>query len=383
MYYLQSRYYDPAIGRFINSDGQLNGGLLGYNQFAYCANNPIMNVDPDGHAWWHWALAATIVVACAVATVATCGGFAAAATAVGLVASGTAAATASATVAAGAFIASSTALGIAAMDAAMNSSSVEEFMDQGSWGTVGFVAFSAFYGGYQGYQMYRAQNPKPNYNPNSSSNSATQSPCEGTCFIAGTLIVTEKGTLPIEQIETGLLVYANDPDSGETALKEVINTFVRESKELIHISVNGERITTTPTHPFWVLQKGWIDAIRLRAGDRLQLLNGEYVIVEQVQHEILETPITVYNFEVQDYHTYFITHSEILVHNANCDKMGTPKGNMTGNHEVQNKQVRDALKSIGQDTPKNRRILHDAIHGMGYGYQEVLDEAIQIFGKKK
>lgn len=32
--------------------------------------------------------------------------------------------------------------------------------------------------------------------------------------------------------------------------------------------------------------------------DRLQLLNGEYVIIEQVQHELLETPVTVYNFEV-------------------------------------------------------------------------------------
>ncbi|MGM9680919.1 MAG: RHS repeat-associated core domain-containing protein, partial [Eubacteriales bacterium] len=81
-YYLQSRYYDPQVGRFINADGQLNGGLLGYNLFAYCGNNPVMNVDPDGHAWWHWALAATVVAACAVATVITCGGFAAAVTAV-------------------------------------------------------------------------------------------------------------------------------------------------------------------------------------------------------------------------------------------------------------------------------------------------------------
>lgn len=174
MYYLQSRYYDPAIGRFISSDGQLNGGLLGYNQFAYCANNPVMNIDPDGHAWWHWALAATVVVACAVATVATCGGFAAAATAVGLVASGTAAATTASTVAAGAFITSSLALGAATLDAAMNSSSVDEFMDQGNWGTVGFVGFSAVYGGYQGYQLYKSYNPAP------ANGSSTNSPSEGT-----------------------------------------------------------------------------------------------------------------------------------------------------------------------------------------------------------
>ena len=379
MYYLQSRYYDPAIGRFINSDGQLNGGLLGYNQFAYCANNPVMNVDPNGHAWWHWALAATVVVACAVATVATCGGFAAAATAVGLVASGVAAATPAATMAAGAFVFSSVAFGAAAMDAAVNSSSVEEFMDNGNWGTVVGVVGAAAWGELAGLQMYRMQNS----NPNPSSKSVTSSPCDGTCFVAGTLVETENGSLPIEQVTAGMLVYATDPETGETELKEVVNSFVRESSELVHITVNGEEITTTPTHPFWVPQKGWTDAIDLRAGDRLQLLNGVYVIIEQVQHELLETPVTVYNFEVDDFHTYYITESQILVHNANCDKMGKPKGNMTGDHDRQNKQVRDALNAIGQNTPENKRILHDAIHGMGYSYQEILDEAIHLFGNGK
>ena len=48
LYYLQSRYYDSYVGRFINADGQLNGGLLGYNLFAYCENNPVMYIDPTG-----------------------------------------------------------------------------------------------------------------------------------------------------------------------------------------------------------------------------------------------------------------------------------------------------------------------------------------------
>ena len=48
LYYLQTRYYDSYTGRFINADGQLNGGLLGYNLFAYCENNPVMYTDPTG-----------------------------------------------------------------------------------------------------------------------------------------------------------------------------------------------------------------------------------------------------------------------------------------------------------------------------------------------
>ena len=48
-YYLQSRYYDPAIRRFINADVQLNDGILGYNLFVYCENNPVMLVDYNGN----------------------------------------------------------------------------------------------------------------------------------------------------------------------------------------------------------------------------------------------------------------------------------------------------------------------------------------------
>ena len=47
MYYLQSRYYDPTICRFINAEGYVSTGqgLTGYNMFAYCGNNPVMYVD--------------------------------------------------------------------------------------------------------------------------------------------------------------------------------------------------------------------------------------------------------------------------------------------------------------------------------------------------
>jgi len=50
LYYLQSRYYNPQWGRFINADGYVSTGqgLLGNNMFAYCNNNPVMGIDPQG-----------------------------------------------------------------------------------------------------------------------------------------------------------------------------------------------------------------------------------------------------------------------------------------------------------------------------------------------
>ena len=50
LYYLQSRYYNPEWGRFLNADVYVNanGDLMGYNMYAYCSNNPVMCSDPSG-----------------------------------------------------------------------------------------------------------------------------------------------------------------------------------------------------------------------------------------------------------------------------------------------------------------------------------------------
>ena len=54
LYYLQSRYYDPEVGRFINADAFAStdiSGVLSTNMFAYCENNPVMRSDPTGETF--------------------------------------------------------------------------------------------------------------------------------------------------------------------------------------------------------------------------------------------------------------------------------------------------------------------------------------------
>ena len=56
MYYLQSRYYDPALRRFINADdpslivGLSRNSVIGANLFTYCGNNGVNDSDPKGYA---------------------------------------------------------------------------------------------------------------------------------------------------------------------------------------------------------------------------------------------------------------------------------------------------------------------------------------------
>ena len=65
LYYLNSRYYDPEIGRFINADNQISGvgsDIRGYNLFAYCFNNPVNMNDSTGN-WPRWITAVVTVTA--------------------------------------------------------------------------------------------------------------------------------------------------------------------------------------------------------------------------------------------------------------------------------------------------------------------------------
>lgn len=52
-YYLQSRYYDPVVSRFINADryASTDSGLISHNMFAYCENDPVNREDPSGEIW--------------------------------------------------------------------------------------------------------------------------------------------------------------------------------------------------------------------------------------------------------------------------------------------------------------------------------------------
>lgn len=134
-------------------------------------------------------------------------------------------------------------------------------------------------------------------------------------------------------MQPGDLVWAWDEDTGDVSLKKVVETYVNETDELVHIWADGEKIVATPSHPFYSPVKGWTEACELRAGDILVLVNGGYVVVEQVQHELLESPVKVYNFQVEDYHTYYVA-SGVLVHNT-CPNPNGKKGSQAHQNKIQ------------------------------------------------
>ena len=141
-----------------------------------------------------------------------------------------------------------------------------------------------------------------------------------TCFVAGTMILTVTGLVAIENIKAGDKVISTDPETFETAEKRVLETYIREDSKLIHLVINGEEIVTTETHPFYVNNRGFVNAGELIVGDELLDVNGNVLLVENFDVELTEEPVKVYNFQVEDFHTYHVGKCRLLVHNANCNQ---------------------------------------------------------------
>ena len=91
--------------------------------------------------------------------------------------------------------------------------------------------------------------------------------------------------------------------------------FRNETQEWYHVYAAGEEIICTAEHPFYVDGKGFVPARELKERDNLLLSDGSKVEIESLKTEHVEIPETTYNFEVKDFHTYYVSKEKVLVHN--------------------------------------------------------------------
>lgn len=135
------------------------------------------------------------------------------------------------------------------------------------------------------------------------------------CFTAGTPILMGDGThKDIEKIKDGDLVMSRDEFSGVSSVQRVTQTFESEADATLLLSFsNGERIETTLEHPFFVDGQGFTSAGKLPLGTGVVRNAGEDAVL--IATEIRNRPVKVYNFEVEDTHTYFVGRSSLWVHN--------------------------------------------------------------------
>ena len=143
---------------------------------------------------------------------------------------------------------------------------------------------------------------------------------QDACFVAGTPLLTPEGPRPIETLREGDWVLSRDEhdSAGPIEPRRVLRTFVRTAMVLT-LRVGGQTIRTTAEHPFWVANcSAWIPAGMLEVGDLLEGHDGKRLPVETIVDG--QEAATVYNVEVEQFHTYFVGCQEwgfsLWAHNA-------------------------------------------------------------------
>ncbi|MHB1425942.1 MAG: polymorphic toxin-type HINT domain-containing protein, partial [Gemmataceae bacterium] len=148
----------------------------------------------------------------------------------------------------------------------------------------------------------------------------------GACFTGDMLLLSREGKKRAEAIREGDLLWSRDefdPD-GPLVLKRVLRVFERTAR-IWHVRVPGQVLRTTVEHPFWVENRqSWLSVGELHVGDVVRTDGGELLPVEAIENSGKWE--RVYNWEIEDYHTYFVSASEdgasIWAHNAKCTTVG-------------------------------------------------------------
>ncbi|OPX45596.1 hypothetical protein CLHUN_05330 [Ruminiclostridium hungatei] len=142
----------------------------------------------------------------------------------------------------------------------------------------------------------------------------------------------------------------------------MLETYIRETTELVHLTINGGLIKTTFEHPFYVKDAGFVKAGELEAGNEVLASSGNVLVVENRKIEITDEPTKVYNFQVDDFHTYHVGDNGVLVHNANYSEgTGSTLKNLKGLDDFLNNPSK--LKNV---TPNE---LYNHLKNNGYNPQ--------------
>jgi hypothetical protein len=136
--------------------------------------------------------------------------------------------------------------------------------------------------------------------------------------VAGTLVRTWYGLKPIEQVRLGDLVIARNDITGETAWKPVVRVIRNGEKDVLrvyYVDSKGKResLGVTVEHPFMLEGKHWVEAGKLRIGDKLMRFGDGLLTVTKISK--YSVGHHTYNLEIADFHTYFVGTMGVWVHN--------------------------------------------------------------------
>lgn len=164
---------------------------------------------------------------------------------------------------------------------------------------------------------------KKNTTPAPAKPTPTQTPTTtkktGGCFLEGTKVLTNNGYKDIDKIKVNDYVLSYNELTKENEYKRVSYVYIHKkmSDVLYTFTLNGKKVEASSLHRFYVISafgNEWINAEDIKVGYTLMDKDGNIYRVEKISRKNIFSDL--YNLEVEDNHTYYVSESNILVHNA-------------------------------------------------------------------
>ena len=134
-------------------------------------------------------------------------------------------------------------------------------------------------------------------------------------FVAGTMVSTPDGMVPIESIQIGGKVISRNEMSFADYPQVVTNTFGRIAPGYRLLQTETDTFKLTDEHPLWVQGKGWTDASNVVEDDVIAAQRGDMLVLS---NRAVASPVRVYNFTVNATPDYFVGEGGMWAHNATC-----------------------------------------------------------------
>ena len=299
------RWYLPAIGRFLNHDPIEYAG--GANLYAYCGGNPVGSLDPlgmDGRTWFSW------------------GGLGKLGLQIGAGIAGGLLTPIDPLIGSSLAIALVDGLWAHIHDGKCVSESIQIALESGVLNYVGGKAMEAALGAILKLPAIQQLIQKFGCDAEGFAAQLIRRIAGQSCFVAGTPVwiasQDKKGewhvlTKRIEQVKQGEYVLTRNEQTGQTETKRVVQTTIKQAKSVVTVTLaeaqSGkvvDSITASPEHPFFVEGKGFVPAGQLAIGNAIVTRAGPNLVVKAVQTQARAEGYEVYNFVVEDDHTYFV-----------------------------------------------------------------------------
>lgn len=135
-------------------------------------------------------------------------------------------------------------------------------------------------------------------------------------FIAGTLVRTQNGYIPIEQLKENDFVTAYSFRNKQLFECKILKTNKQLHNKAIKLKVNGSEIVTAPEHKFYVplhQNKKWLKAQELKPKDFILRNIKDLTQIDEIIE--LNSTSEFYSLSIDKYHNFFISNQDFFVHN--------------------------------------------------------------------